>query len=148
MQTIFFTGEHAGKIDAKGRLVLPSRFKSQLPKDKEEEVVLRMGFLSSLELYPMKVYEPQHEKISALNMFDKDQLALRRFFFSRTVFLSLDNLGRLLIPRNFLSHAELKQEALFVGVGDFVEIWSPEGYKSQVVDTTHYARLAKRYLDA
>ena len=151
----FFTGEHTGKIDAKGRLVLPARFKAQLPKvnggsdreDEQGEVVLRMGFEPSLQLYPMDVYKPQHEKIAALSMFNPEQLALRRYFFSRTIFLSLDNLGRLLLPRSFLTYAQLRQAAFFVGVGDFIEIWSPEAYKGKNVDTTHYARLAKRYLD-
>ena len=143
---VFFTGEYTGKIDAKGRLVLPARFKAQLPKA-DEEIVLRKGFTSSLQLYPMEVYRPQHKRISALNSFDKDQLDLRRYFFSRTVFLSLDNLGRLLLPRNFLEYAELRQEALFVGIGDFVEIWSPECYKGQAVDDMRYERLARHYLD-
>ena len=143
----FFTGEHSCKIDAKGRLVLPVRFKSQLPQGDENEIAMRMGFDNCLQLYSMDVYRPQHEKISSLSLFDESQRELRRYLFSRTVFLSLDSLGRLLLPRSFMSYAELDQEALLVGVGDSVEIWSAKHYKSLLVDTQRYSRLAKKFLD-
>ena len=142
----FFTGEHIGKIDAKGRLMLPARFKAQFPKIEEHEVVLRMGFEANLQLYPLEVYRPQHEKLSALSAFDPQQRALRRYFFSRTVFLSLDGQGRLLVARNFLSHASLRQKVLFLGVGDHIEIWSPQNYEQQTGDTAHYSNLAKQFL--
>lgn len=143
----FFTGEHKGKIDGKGRLVLPARFKAMLPQGEEHEVVLRMGFEQCLQLYPMDVYRMQHERLVKLSSFDESQRALRRFFFSRTVFLSLDSLGRLLLPRQFMDHAVLKQEALLIGVGDSVEIWSAKGYKELNEDPKYYARLAKELLD-
>lgn len=143
---VFFAGEYTGKIDIKGRLVLPARFKAQLPVANDSEVVLRMGFKSNLQVYPVDVYKLQHEKIAALSAFDPQQLDLRRYFFSRTVFLSLDNLGRLLLPRHFMGYAQLKQEALIVGVGDFMEVWSPKIYQEQSIDTEHYVRLSKRLL--
>ena len=127
--------------------MLPVRFKEQLPQEAGSEVVLRMGFEANLQLYPMHVYKPQHDKIAGLSAFDPQHRALRRYFFSRTLFLSLDTLGRLLLPRSFLTHAGLKQGVLLIGVGDFIEMWSPQAYEKQLAETEHYSRLAKRLLD-
>ena len=144
----FFIGEYKGKIDSKGRLVLPSRFKSQLPEE-EDQLVLRIGFEKNLVLYTWKEYEPLQNKINALSEFDPQHRALRRYFFRGTTTLSLDSLGRLLIPRNFLSYAELSAEAVIIGVGYTIEIWSPK-YSTEVLqrDSEDYSQLAKRILDA
>ena len=144
----FFTGEHKGKIDSKGRLVLPSRFKHQLPNE-EDQLVLRIGFEKNLLLYTWKEYEPLQARISALSEFDPQHRSLRRYFFRGTTSLSLDSLGRLLIPKNFLSYAELSSEAVIIGVGNSIEIWSSK-YSIDVLqrDTADYSQLAKRILDA
>ena len=51
----FFTGEHECKLDAKGRLVLPSRLKSVLPEASKKSIIVRKGFESNLILYLLPV---------------------------------------------------------------------------------------------
>ena len=66
----FFTSEYESKLDAKGRLVLPSRIKAQLPESGGNELVIRRGFEQCLILYPMVEFRKVFSKISGLNEFN------------------------------------------------------------------------------
>ena len=76
----FFTSEYECKLDAKGRLVLPAKIKSNLPEVSTSELILRKGFESNLILYPMLEYKKIHQKISSLSEFNPEQRKLKRMF--------------------------------------------------------------------
>ena len=117
----FFTSEFECKLDAKGRLVLPSRIKSQLPEG-SAEMVIRKGFEPCLILYPVVEFKKVFSKISGLSEFNEEYRKLQRNFLSGVVTVELDNNGRLLIPRNLLTYAQLDKDALLVGIGSKVEL--------------------------
>lgn len=143
----FFTSEFECKLDAKGRLVLPSRIKAQLP-DGSMEVVIRRGFEPCLILYPVVEFKKVFSKISGLSEFNEEYRKLQRNFLSGVVTVELDNNGRLLIPRNLLTYAQLDKDALLVGIGSKVELWNPAVYEKQKIsDPGELSKLAGKYLN-
>ena len=74
----FFTGEHECKLDAKGRLVLPSRLKSVLPEASKKNMIIRKGFEPNLILYPLNEFQNIYSRISSLNEFSSEQRKLKR----------------------------------------------------------------------
>ena len=78
----FFTGEHECKLDAKGRLVLPSRLKSVLPEASKKNMIIRKGFEPNLILYPLNEFQNIYSRISSLNEFSSEQRKLKRNLFS------------------------------------------------------------------
>ena len=78
----FFTSEFECKLDAKGRLVLPSKLKSNLPAASIRQIVIRKGFEPNLIIYSLNEYKKLHNKISSLNEFNSEQRKLKRNFFS------------------------------------------------------------------
>jgi MraZ protein len=143
----FFTSEFECKLDAKGRLVLPSRIKSQLPEG-GGELVIRKGFEPCLILYPMVEFKKVFSKISGLNEFNEENRKLQRSFLSGVVTVELDNNGRFLIPKNMLTYAQLDKEAVLVGTGSKVEVWNPSVYeKHQITDPGELSTLAGKYLN-
>lgn len=143
----FFTSEYECKLDAKGRLVLPSRIKAQLPPDGGNELVIRKGFEPCLILYPMVEFKKVFSRISGLNEFNEEYRKLQRSFLSGVVTVELDNNGRLLIPKNMLQYAQLDKEATLVGTGSKVELWNPATYeKHQINDPGELSRLAGKFL--
>ena len=68
----FFTSEYESKLDAKGRMVLPARIKSQLPEGESQELVIRRGFEPCLIVYPMVEFKKVFSKISGLNEFNEE----------------------------------------------------------------------------
>lgn len=144
----FFSGEYRGRADAKGRLVLPARLKSLLDQGEAGEVILRMGFEPNLMIYPPDVYRVIHERILTLDDFDPNTRAFKRNFFRGVVPLSIDNLGRVLLPKNFMQHAGLTKLVVIVGVGNMIELWNEQRYESYLIkDQQTYSQLAKQLLD-
>ena len=151
----FFSGEYRGKVDAKGRLVLPSRLKASLlsagageGSGGDTEVILRMGFEPNLEIYPPSTYDAMHSRVLALDAFDASSRAFKRNFFRGIAPLSVDSLGRVLLPRNFMQYAALSKVAVVVGVGDLIELWDEQKYEDYLFkDREAYSQLGKRLLD-
>lgn len=144
----FFTSEFECKLDAKGRLVLPSKLKSNLPAASIRQIVIRKGFEPNLIIYPLNEYKKLHNKISSLNEFNSEQRKLKRNLFSSIVQVDLDNSGRFLIPKNMLSHAKINKEVIICGMGNVIEIWNNKMYKKYLInDSETYSELAQKYLD-
>lgn len=143
----FFTSEYESKLDAKGRLALPARIKSQLPEG-EVELVIRRGFEPCLTLYPMVEFKKVFSKISGLNEFNEEYRKLQRNFLSGVVTVELDSNGRFLLPKNMLAYAQLEKEVMLVGMGNKVEIWNPSRYEKHLIqDPGELSKLAEKYLN-
>ncbi len=146
----FFTSEYVCKLDAKGRLVLPSRIKAQLPEPEGEvqELVIRRGFENCLIIYPMVEFKKVFSKISGLNEFVAEHRILQRNFLSGVVTVELDNNGRMLIPKNLLAYAQIDKDVMLVGTGSKVEVWNPTSYEKNLIqDTSELSKLAEKYLN-
>jgi MraZ protein len=146
----FFTSEYVCKLDAKGRLVLPSRIKAQLPEPEGEvqELVIRRGFENCLIIYPMVEFKKVFSKISGLNEFKEEHRILQRNFLSGVVTVELDNNGRMLIPKNLLAYAQIDKDVMLVGTGSKVEVWNPTSYEKNLIqDTSELSKLAEKYLN-
>ena len=144
----FFTSEYECKLDAKGRLVLPSRIKAQLPEGESQELVIRRGFEPCLIAYPMVEFKKVFSKISGLNEFNEEYRKLQRNFLSGVITVELDGNGRLHIPKNMLTYATIDKDAILVGTGSKVEIWNPKIYEKHMIqDPSELSKLAEKYLN-
>lgn len=144
----FFTSEYECKLDAKGRLVLPSKIKGNLPEVSGNQLVIMKGFDPSLVVYTMQEYKKIHSKFAALSDFDAAQRKLKRQFFKNVSEVELDGAGRFLIPRGWIEHAKLEKEVIVIGAGNTVEIWNPDLYKEYLIeDSEEYSEMAKKFLD-
>ena len=143
----FFTSEYTGKLDAKGRLVLPAKMKANLPEAASTELFMREGFEPCLELYPLTEYKKVYSKIAGLNEFNAEYRKLQRNFFRGSATVELDSAGRLLIPKSMLHYAGLDKEIVVVGMGNRMEIWNPKEYdKFLIKDPQELSELAEKHL--
>ena len=143
----FFTSEYECKLDAKGRLVLPARIKNNLPESADNELFLQKGFEPYLILYPSVEFRKIYSKIAGLNSFTKEERMLQRNFFRSSSSVELDTTGRILIPKPMLQYAGLERQAIVIGVGNVIEIWSPSHYqKFMTDDQEELSKLAEKYL--
>ena len=144
----FFTGEFECKLDAKGRLVLPSKLKSILPEASFGQLVIRKGFEPNLIIYTLNEYKKLHNIISSLNEFNSEQRKLKRNFFSSIIRVELDNNGRFHLTKNMLLHAQINKEVILCGMGNIIEIWNKKIYKNYLFTNSEtYSELAQKYLD-
>jgi MraZ protein len=125
---IGFLGEYEATIDAKGRFLLPAGLKKQLPDDVAPKFVINRGFEKCLTLYPIQSWQPIFSNISQLNDFDPKVREFRRYFLNGAIEVELDGAGRLLLPKNLVSHASLEKDIVLVSAVNKIEIWDKEKY--------------------
>ncbi|HIF49822.1 MAG TPA: division/cell wall cluster transcriptional repressor MraZ [Cytophagales bacterium] len=144
----FFTSEHECKLDAKGRLVLPSRLKSVLPEASKKSIIIRKGFEPNLIIYPLHEFQNIYTRINSLNEFSSEQRKLKRNLFSSISQVDLDSNGRFLLPKSMISHTGLAKDVILVGMGNVIELWSPYNYNKYLInDANEFSKLAQKYLD-
>jgi MraZ protein len=115
-----FRGEYSHSIDAKGRLIIPVKFRELLG----EQFVVTKGFDGCLFVFAQDGWDEFEAKLQALPMDKPEARALGRFFLSGAIDAELDKQGRILLPANLLQHAHIEKEAVVAGVGNRAEIWS------------------------
>ncbi|MCO6496469.1 MAG: division/cell wall cluster transcriptional repressor MraZ [Chitinophagaceae bacterium] len=123
-----FIGEYEARLDAKGRFLLPSGFRKQMPET-VAPFVLNRGFEKCLSLYTEESWGPLFEKLSQLNDFDPKVRQFKRYFLNGATQVELDTAGRILLPKNLMEYAGLEKDIVLVSAIDKIEIWDKEKYQ-------------------
>lgn len=121
-----FLGNIEAKVDAKGRVFLPSNFRKVLQTGGGEGLVLRKDvFQPCLVLYPESEWNRQMDELRArLNRWSREHQMIFRQFVSDVEAVALDGNGRFLIPKRYLAKTNITQSVRFIGMGDSIEIWA------------------------
>ena len=113
-----FMGEYNHTIDAKGRLIIPSKFRESLG----EEFVITKGLDGCLFVYDNQEWNAFEEKLKALPLNKKDNRQFVRFFLAGAAQVEVDKQGRILVPGNLRDFAELEKDVVLVGVASRIDI--------------------------
>lgn len=120
-------GEYYCKLDAKGRLLLPSSFKEQLGEAIEEGFVLRQGIsVQCLELYSMADWRDIQSKLGKLNSFKRENIMLIRRFNAGARLVKIDGNGRLQLPKDLLEKSGITRDVVITALTDRMQIWDKE----------------------
>ncbi|NMB95656.1 MAG: division/cell wall cluster transcriptional repressor MraZ [Clostridiaceae bacterium] len=114
-----FYGEYQHSLDAKGRMIVPSKFREELG----ERFILTKGLDECLFAYSSEEWSNLEQKLKTLPFTDKDVRAFVRFFFAGATECELDKQGRILVPQNLRDYAKLEKDIYVIGVSTRVEIW-------------------------
>ncbi|MGY5848922.1 division/cell wall cluster transcriptional repressor MraZ [Salegentibacter sp. F14] len=141
-------GTYECKVDAKGRLMVPSALKKQLaPMLQEGFVLKRAVFQSCLELYPMEEWDKLMKKMNGLNRFKKKNNDFIRRFTAGVKSVEVDGSGRLLIPKDLLGFAGIEKEIVLNSAINIIEIWDKEQYEKTIYESTDdFAELAEEVM--
>jgi len=138
-------GEFDCKLDAKGRLMVPSSLKKQLPGVEQEGLVVNRGFEKHLVIYPKKSWETILEDLSKLNPYEPKNREFVRLFTRGATELTLDATGRVNLPKTLLESVgiELNTELVLACQIDKIEVWSKKSYEALFdKDPADFALLA------
>lgn len=120
-----FMGEYNHSIDAKGRAILPAKFREQLG----DSYVITKGLDGCLFVYPKDEWDRIEAKFREVPLTTKDARTFARFFFASAVECEGDKQGRVNIPQALREYAGLDKDIVSVGVLDRIEIWSKDAWK-------------------
>ncbi|MFQ9892363.1 MAG: division/cell wall cluster transcriptional repressor MraZ [Emergencia sp.] len=117
-----FMGTFNNSIDAKNRMIVPSKHRDQLGG----RCVLTRGLDQCLYIYSMAEWEKQMEKIEALPESDPKVRAFIRHFCANAVDCEFDKQGRIVIPAELKEYAGIDKELVTMGAMRKIEVWSRE----------------------
>lgn len=119
-----FRGINGINIDAKGRIVMPTRYRERLQLDSKNAVILTIDTEERcLLLYPLPEWEEIEKKLSALPSFNPAARRIQRLLVGHATDAEMDGQGRILLPPLLREYAELKKRAVLVGQGRKFELW-------------------------
>ena len=119
-----FMGEYSHSIDAKGRLIMPAKFREQLG----DEFVVTKSPDKCLYVYTNEEWKNFEEKLATLPITNKGTRQFVRFFLAGAATCEVDKQGRILIPAVLREYAELDKEVVLAGTSKRIEIWNKDRY--------------------
>jgi MraZ protein len=124
-----FLSTYVHKIDKKGRVSLPASFRQVLQKQGVEQVAVITSFQkNALEALSWERIKELSEVIDTMGVYSTAQQDLASVLLSDIRLLGIDSDGRINLSDDLIHHAQLLDQAAFVGKGKTFEIWSPEAY--------------------
>lgn len=128
-----FLSTYTNKVDAKGRISIPARFRQVVADGDFPGVVIFPSFTAPcLEGVTMQRMEELAEMIDAeFEPFDETYGAFAHSILADSYELTFDGDGRVLMPEELLDHAHVGEHATFVGLGKRFQIWEPSIYARQ-----------------
>ena len=108
-----FMSEYNHTVDAKGRLIIPSKFREILG----EEFVISKGMDGCLFVYANEDWKAFEQKLTSLPLINKEARQFARFFLAGAAQVEVDKQGRILLPANLREFAGLDKDVVLVGVG-------------------------------
>jgi MraZ protein len=125
-------GEYKHTLDDKKRISLPMKFRKEIGK----KIVVTHGLDQCLFMYSIKEWEKISQKIGELGMGQADRRGFNRFMLAGASELSIDSVGRILLPEHLRTFAKINSKVVFAGVYNRIEIWEEaawEEYKNKVM---------------
>jgi len=136
-----FLSTHRNKIDKKGRVSVPARFRSILEERGYKTVVLFPSFEGrAINACDMGVMETLLERVGGFDPFSEDRESDADVLTAEAVELSIDGDGRIIIPADLLAPLNLDGECVFVGRGDSFQIWRPADFDVRMKAVKERAR--------
>jgi MraZ protein len=125
-----FFGEFEYKLDEKGRVPIPPKFRRELGR---EEVVLAAGIENCITAHPLSEWKKLATEFTA-GPVPRDKLRkLNRAIFATAFSLSVDGQGRISLPVPLRQHAGIDNEVVIAGANNYFELWDKEQWESEKV---------------
>jgi len=126
---MIFLSTFINKIDAKGRVSVPSSFRSVLEESGFKGMICYPSpVLDSVEGCGFNRIKKLSDTIDALGPFSKERSAFSTSLLADSHQLSFDTEGRVILPNKLVEFASIKDQVSFVGMGETFQMWDPDKY--------------------
>ena len=120
-----FIGEYSYTVDTKGRINIPSKFRSSLSKENKNSLVVTRGMDKCVWVYPLVIWKSIEDELRKLSSLS----SVNRSFIRNTVrhasIAKLDKQGRIALNQNIITFSNISKNALIIGMVNKIEIWNP-----------------------
>ena len=142
-----FLSTYENKLDKKGRVSVPSSFRSYLSNLGYNGIICYPSFNhQSIEAWPQERIEKISSAIDTLNPFEDKRDFFATSILSESISLQFDSEGRVSLTPKLLKHAKIKNSMVFVGQGKTFQIWEPSLFEKFKVNARKKANLNRASL--
>jgi MraZ protein len=142
-----FLSTFINKIDAKGRVSVPSQFRASLINESFSGMVIYESFVNEcIEGCDIERIKKLSESIDNLDPFSEERDAFATAVLGGSTQISIDGDGRALLPSDLLKKVKIKHELVFVGKGSTFEIWEPKRFEEYMVKAKKNAKEKRNLL--
>lgn len=139
-----FRGATSVSLDSKGRLAIPTRYRSELLEKHHGKLVCTVDIRQPcLLLYPLFEWEMIEQKLLALSNFDPTQRSIQRVMQGFATECEMDSAGRILLSPVLRQHRQLEQQIMLVGQLNKFEIWQDKQWQLQIAEDLALANSAE-----
>jgi MraZ protein len=125
-----FLGTHTPRLDDKGRLILPAKFRDQLA----DGLVVTRGQERCLYVFPAAEFERLHDQLRQAPVTSKQARDYLRVFLSGAADEVPDKQGRVTIPPALRQYAGLERDLAVIGAGSRIEIWAATAWETYLAE--------------
>lgn len=118
-----FYGEYNHSIDLKGRLILPARFRDLCKERGIDRFFLTRGLDKCIFMFPEEEWRIQEKKFKSMPFTKGESRNFNRLFFSGALEVVPDKQGRFVVPNFLKDYANIKRDAVIIGISSRIEIW-------------------------
>ena len=122
-----FFGEFEYRVDEKGRVPIPPKFRSEL----REGVVLTLGVEKCLTGYPLPEWKKLAAALTTGSVTRSKLRKLNRAIFATAFHLQIDGQGRIALPLKLREYAEIGDEVVVTGANNYFELWNKARWEAE-----------------
>ena len=122
-----FFGEFEYRIDEKGRMPFPPRFRPAF----KEGIVLAQGVEKCITIYTPAEWKKLADSINGSSLPASKLRALNRAMFASAYFLSLDAQGRISLPTSLRAYAAIGEDIIIAGANSYLELWDRATWEAE-----------------
>lgn len=131
-----FFGEFEYKIDEKGRVPIPPKFRRELGK---EGIILAPGAEKCINAYPLAEWQNLAANLTAGPIPPNKLRKLNRAIFATAFSPEIDRQGRLALPTTLRQYAGVENEVVIAGANNYFELWNKEQWESEKASSQQQA---------
>lgn len=131
-----FIGTEIAKLENNNQVTLPAEFIDP----SGNELILTAGFENNLMLFPINTFVALLSKLNSMNILDPQVRQLHRLLVGKAVKVNVNDADQIILSDDVLSKTKIDKEAVLVGQGSYIEIWSMDQWtieKSKVEEFTN-----------
>jgi len=126
-----FIGEFEYRMDEKGRVPIPPKFRTE--ELKKEGMVLSPGMEKCITAYPLSEWKKLADSLTSGSLVPSKVRKLNRAIFARAFNLDIDGQGRIMIPTQLRQYAGISDAVVIAGANTYLELWSKEEWEMEKI---------------
>jgi len=124
-----FIGEFEYRVDEKGRIPIPPKFRTE--ELKKDGMVLSPGMEKCITIYPISEWQKLADSLTTGPIIPSKLRKLNRAIFATAFNLEMDGQGRITIPSQLRQYAGISDEVVIAGGNTYFELWSKDQWISE-----------------